>query len=136
MSQFLARYIADMNEDFSKYCSEKLGDCGLSQGLISFLVYIGDHPNCSPTELANATDADSGYTTRSVKKLVSCGMATRQKHKYDGRAYVLKLTDLGMEKFYEVRVIYQDWEDKVTEGLDDSERALLMEVLKKLEGIE
>ncbi|MGI6218136.1 MAG: MarR family winged helix-turn-helix transcriptional regulator, partial [Coriobacteriales bacterium] len=99
---------------------------------LSFLVYIGDHPNCSPTELANAIDADSGYTTRSVKKLVASGMAIREKHKDDGRAYVLRLTSLGMEKAMAVREMYASWEEEVTCDLDEDEREALLKILSKL----
>lgn len=114
------------------YCTKTLGDCGLTQAQLSFLIYIGDHPNCSPSEVAHAVDADSGYTTRSIKKLEACGMAVRERHQSDRRAYVLRLTDRGMEKFFEVRTIYADWEDGITSALDESERALLMSILAKL----
>ena len=77
MSEFLSDFINRLNEDYSCYCARALGDCGISQGQISFLLYIGDHPNCSPSEVAKAVDADSGYTTRTVKKLVAGGRAVR-----------------------------------------------------------
>ena len=135
MSESLADFISQINEDFSCFCSRALGDCGISQGQISFLVYIGDHPNCSPSELAHAIEADSGYTTRTIKKLEACGMAVRERHRSDGRAYVLRLTDSGMEKFHEVRTIYAEWESSVMGDLSESERMLLMSMLSRLRSL-
>lgn len=132
MSESLADFISHLNEDFSCYCSRSLGDCGISQGQISFLLYIGDHPNCSPMEVAQAVDADTGYTTRSIKKLEACGMAVRERHTTDRRAYVLRLTDAGMDKFYEVRTMREEWEAEIMGPLDESERAMFMSILAKL----
>lgn len=132
MSESLIDFINAMNEDFTTYCSSVLGDCGLSQGQITFLVYIGDHPNCSPSDISRDISADSGYTTRTVKKLESCGMAIRESHAHDRRACMLRLTDEGMRKFYEVRTIYQDWETEMTSGLDDVEREMLLRILRRM----
>ncbi len=132
MSESLIDFINAMNEDFTLYCSQVLGDCGLSQGQITFLVYIGDHPNCSPSDISRDICADSGYTTRTVKKLESCGMAIRESHERDRRACMLRLTDAGMAKFYQVRTIYEDWESEMTSGLDDIEREMLLRIMRRM----
>ena len=83
-------------------------------------------------EVAQAVDADTGYTTRSIKKLEACGMAVRERHCSDRRAYVLRLTDAGMEKFYEVQAMYDEWETGIMSPLDEAERALFMSMLARL----
>lgn len=135
MSMNLADFISALNDDFAAYCSEQLGDCGITPAQISFLAYIGENPNCSPTELAHAVNADTGHTTRCVKKLVACGMATRNRHKSDGRAFVLHLTDRGMSILAEVRTIYREWEDGATSALDRDEGAQLIALLQKMRGV-
>ncbi len=135
MSGFLIDFISALNDDFDEYCSHHLGDCEITPGQIAFLVYIGEHPDCSPTELARAVRADSGHTTRSVKKLVSCGMAIRRKHSTDGRAFVLSLTDDGMKVFKRIKTIYASWESDATLSLEPAERAQLLVLLAKMRGM-
>ncbi len=128
----LADYISALNEELSGYCTRKLSGCDITYGQLAFVVYIGEHPSCSPTELARAVDADTGHTTRSVKKLVSCGMVSRERHSTDGRAFVLSLTDRGMEMFDEIIGIYRSWESEKLGVLSAEEREILISLLRRL----
>ena len=132
MIRSLADFIAELNSDYLSHCAESLEGTGLSTAQITFLVYIGDHPNCSPTEMAKSIDADSGYTTRTVKKLIASGMATRECNRHDGRACVLRLTDEGMEKFREIQAMHRAWEARMLQQLDAEEREFLLRVMSKL----
>lgn len=132
MSRILASYISAMNEDFIAYCSQHLAQNGISHGQITFIMYIGENPNCTQTQLAAAVNADSGYTTRLVKKLVDSGLANKQKQQTDARASMLRLTNLGMQRYQECLSLYEHWEAQVTCGLDDVERQMLLQLLAKM----
>ncbi len=135
MSLRLANFIASLNEDFSDYCSSRLGHCGITPGQISFLVYIGDHPDCSPTQLANAIRADSGHTARLIKKFVSCNLATRVQDKNDKRSCTIRLTTLGESRVVEIKKLYVEWENAITAVLDENERETLLSILTKMRGL-
>ncbi len=132
MSRFLIDYITALHEDFESYCAVKLDGCGITQGQIAFIVYIGDHPNCSPSELSTEVSADSGYTARSIKKLVEAGLALKQQQEADRRAYSLRLTELGMSMFEQCNKLHEQWEQQITGGLEAAERESLLELLRKL----
>ncbi len=133
MSQFLIDYITALHEDFESYCVVKLDGCGITHGQVAFIVYIGDHPNCSPSELATQVSADSGYTARSIKKLVEAGLAMKQRQESDRRAYSLKLTELGMSVFDQCHELHEQWERQITGALEQNERDALMMLLRKLD---
>ena len=52
MMQSLAFHVSVLRKDFSNYCGEKLGEMGLTPGLLYFVTYVARHPGCSPKELA------------------------------------------------------------------------------------
>ena len=47
----LSFYIAMMYRNFSSFTSKKLQEAGLNFGLLFFIIYIGKHPGCSPSQL-------------------------------------------------------------------------------------
>ncbi len=132
MSQFLIDYITALHEDFESYCLVKLDGCGITHAQVAFIVYIGNHPNCSPSELAAQVSADSGYTARSIKKLVESGLALKEQQENDRRAYSLKLTELGLNVFDRCNELHQQWEQQITETLEKDELDSLMSILSKL----
>ena len=132
MSASLIDFISAINEDFESYFEREFADTGITKGQVVFISYIGYHPDCSPSELAENTKADSGYTARSIKKLVDAGIAEKERQEADKRAYMLRLTELGMMRFRECEEMQRQWEDKVTEDLEPDEREMLLQLLNKM----
>ena len=132
MSQFLIDYINALHEDFESYCVVKLDGYGITHAQVAFIVYIGNHPNCSPSELAAQVCADSGYTARSIKKLVESGIALKEQQEHDRRAYSLKLTELGLDVFDKCSKLHEQWEKQITSDLEKDEINSLISILSKL----
>ena len=132
MSVSLIDFISAINEDFEMCFEEEFGDTGITKGQVVFISYIGYHPGCSPSELAENTNADSGYTARSIKKLVDAGIAEKERRESDKRAYMIRLTEMGMARFHECEEMQRRWEEKVTEDLDSDERQQLLQLLNKM----
>ena len=43
--------ILTLHKEFAAYTTQRLQELGLSFGLIYFVIYVGKHPDCTPSEL-------------------------------------------------------------------------------------
>ena len=132
MSANLSDFIGNLNEGFVSYCMVRLEGYGLSYSQYSFLEYLGTHPNCTPGELSTALHADNGHTTRTVNKMIECGMCTKQRQTQDKRMYLINLTPAGKKAYDEVADLYESWEEEMLKGLDESEKQVLYSLLRRL----
>lgn len=131
MDQSLAYYVTLLRKSFVEYCNDRLTGAGLSQGQLSFILYVGKHPDSSPGELARALRMDMGQTTRTVARLVGSDFLTREPNGRDRRSCLLRLTERGLEVFRLSHDLFGRWEERVTVGLSGGERMQLLSLLKK-----
>lgn len=132
MQQTFSYYITVLKKDFDHFCEERLAQIGLTRGLLFFLIYIGKHPGCSPSELCAVLHADSGHTARSVDKLVQSGFVMRARSETDGRAFSLSLTAEGVEAFESVRRLFAEWDEILLRDTPDEEREVMLRFLAAL----
>lgn len=132
MTHSLAYYVMLLRKDFTEYCSQKLQEIGLSQGLLFFILYIGKHPGCSPKGLGEALKMDSGHVARSLTKLVQAGFIFQEQNQKDRRAHILRLTAKGEEAFELSHALFFQWDREVLKDMDEEEQKLLLGVLERL----
>ena len=101
---------------------------GLSFGLIYFVIYVGKHPDCTPSELTKALHLDWGHSQRSLNKLAEDGFLTKEKN---GRSYHLKLTQRGENAFVVCHQVFINWDAQSLGGLTAQERQQLLTLLQK-----
>ena len=75
----LSFYIVMMYRNFSSFTSKKLQEAGLNFGLLFFIIYIGKHPGCSPSQLRESLSLDWGHSQRSISQLADKGFITKEK---------------------------------------------------------
>jgi DNA-binding MarR family transcriptional regulator len=73
-----------------------------------FIIYVGKHPECTPSELTSALKLDWGHSQRSVAKLAEDGFLIKEKK--SGRSYRLTLTPLGKQAFDVCHQVLFDWD--------------------------
>ena len=129
MKQTLARTITILYKDFVAYTSAKLQELGLNYGSLPFILYVGKHPECTPSELREVLHMDWGYSQRSIVRLAEEGFMVREKH---GRSYQLHLTEQGIKAFEVSHQVFEDWDDLRMEKLSDEEQQLIMSLLGKV----
>ncbi|MDY4191493.1 MAG: MarR family transcriptional regulator [Oscillospiraceae bacterium] len=96
-----------------------------------FVLYIGKHPGCSPSELTKALRVDWGHSQRSVEKLVREGFVIKERPGEGGRAYRLTLTARGQEVFEESQRVFFEWDEQKLSSLSGEERLQLLPLLEK-----
>ena len=132
LNQTLAYAVSQLRADFVAFSSRKLEALGITQGLLYFVLYIGRHPGCTPSDLSAALHADSGHTTRSIHKLEETGFVIRKAHPTDRRASVLELTPKGRETMEASRGMFAEWDSYLLEQVPEEERRQLLKLLGHL----
>lgn len=124
----LSYYSTILYRSFAAFTGEQLQAVGLNFGLLFFVIYVGKHPGCSPSELTKALHLDWGYSQRSLNKLAEDGFLSREKH---GRSYALTLTDRGQQAFVISHQVFFTWNDTRLANLNDTEKDQLLALLQK-----
>ena len=124
----LSYYSTIFDRSLAAFTGEQMQAVGLNFGLLFFVIYVGKHPGCSPSELTKALHLDWGYSQRSLNKLAEDGFLSREKH---GRSYALTLTDRGQQAFVISHQIFFTWDDTRLANLNDTEKDQLLALLQK-----
>lgn len=132
MEKSLAYYVTVLHKEFAGYCNRKLQKAGLSQGLLYFILYVGNHPGCSPKELAQALSMDTGHVTRCIAKLEQGGFLRQLIDEHDHRAHVLRLQEKGAEAFRLSHTLFGEWDALAMQELSEQERAQLFSLLGRI----
>ena len=73
MFQTFAYYLSVLYKDFYAYAGARLHPLGVNNGLVFFVIYVGKHPGCTPSELTKTLHVDWGYSQRCITKLTGMG---------------------------------------------------------------
>ena len=120
--------ILTLYKEFAAHITQCLQELGLSLGLMYFVIYVGKHPNCTPSELTKSLQLDWGHSQRSLNKLVEGGFLTKEK---TGHSYRLNLTQTGEEAFTTCHQVFSDWDAQNLIGLNRAEQQQLLNLLQK-----
>lgn len=131
MKDTLTYWMILYKKRFTYYCQQELMKMNMTYGQLFIVIYIGKHENCSPKELGEALHLDAGHVNRTLHKLIENGFIIQKKNPLDKRANILKLTDQGYEAFCRSYQMFFEFDDIMLEKLDDEERQLLIQLLKK-----
>lgn len=105
-------------------------EVGLSDfGVMEMLLHKGPQP---VNEIGRRIGLTSGAITAAVDRLESCELVAREVHPTDRRARVVRLTAQGREQATKLFAGHKTAMDAAAGGLTKSERAMLIQLLKKL----
>ena len=121
--------ILSLYKEFAAYTTERLQELGLSFGLMYFIIYVGKHPCCTPSDVTANLAMDWGHSQRSLNKLVDGEFLTKEK---TGRSYCLNLTPKGENAFIACHEVFTDWDAMRLDGLNPDEQQALLRLLHKV----
>ena len=105
-------------------------EVGLSDfAVMEMLLHKGPQP---VNEIGRRIELTSGAITTAVDRLESRGLVKREAHQSDRRARIVCLTARGKEEAVKAFAIHRTAMDVAASGLSKSERATLIQLLKKL----
>jgi MarR family 2-MHQ and catechol resistance regulon transcriptional repressor len=103
---------------------------GLSDfAVMEMLLHKGPQP---VNEIGRRIELTSGAITTAVDRLESRGLVTREAHASDRRARIVRLTAAGEKQAAKVFASHKAAMDLAASGLSKIERAMLIQLLKKL----
>ena len=97
--------------------------------VMEMLLHKGPQP---VNEIGRRIELTSGAITTAVDRLESRGLVTRVAHESDRRARIVRLTPRGKEQAAKVFAVHKTAMDLAASGLSKTERATLIQLLKKL----
>jgi MarR family 2-MHQ and catechol resistance regulon transcriptional repressor len=104
-------------------------EVGLSDfGIMELLLHKGPQP---VNEIGRRIALTSGAITTAVDRLEARGLVTREAHQSDRRARIVRLTAQGEEQAVKVFAGHKTAMDLAASGLSKTERAMLIQLLKK-----
>src|SRR5437588_5210426 len=105
-------------------------EVGLSDfAIMEMLLHKGPQ---AVNEIGRRVELTSGAITTAVDRLESRGLVTREAHPSDRRARIVRLTAAGEEQAARIFAGHKAAMDRAASGLSKTERATLIELLKKL----
>jgi MarR family 2-MHQ and catechol resistance regulon transcriptional repressor len=108
---------------------ESLDVCLSDFAIMELLLHKGPQP---VNEIGRRIALTSGAITTAVDRLEARGMVTRESHEGDRRARIVRLTAQGKEQAGRVFAGHKAAMDSAASGLSKTERAMLIELLRKL----
>jgi DNA-binding MarR family transcriptional regulator len=100
------------------------------------MAVLGRYPDLSANEVAQRTAMDKVAVSRAVARLLEAGRLQREIHGDDRRRSVLRLSEAGYGIYDEVAPLALEFERRLLQGIDDTERALLFRLLDRLDELE
>ena len=128
----LAYFISVLRKNFVSDCSRKLQQDHVTLGLLYPILYIGKHPDCSPTEVMQSLNMDWGFTQRTLDKLAADNLISREKNPKDRRCYRLNLTADGYRLFQKSHELINAWNEQKLAVLTPDEQLQLKNLLEKI----
>src|SRR5712691_12044851 len=105
-------------------------EVGLSDfAVMEMLLHKGPQP---VNEIGRRIELTSGAITTAVDRLEARGLVTREAHQSDRRARIVRLTARGEEQAGRVFAGHKTAMDLAASGLSKTERATLIQLLKKI----
>lgn len=128
----IGKYISQLYRRGGIFITKRMEKYNIGQGQFMFLLelYIEDGRN--QEELSKVLKIDKGTTARAIKKLEEEGYIERFKDEKDKRSNKIYLTQKGRDVKESIFSVLDDWERKMSEHLDESEKELMIKLLEKV----
>jgi DNA-binding MarR family transcriptional regulator len=104
---------------------------GVSQDLAIY--HISQNKNLNQKNLANKLNITPASVSVIVHQMESEGLLIRIPNEKDGRQFNLLLTEKGQNLVPKIRNSWSKIQQKITNGLHESEKATLLRLLQKVE---
>ncbi|NQZ30965.1 MAG: MarR family transcriptional regulator [Oceanospirillaceae bacterium] len=121
-------------QQMSEYIAQIYKKYDLSKMEWRVLATIGQHTDISAREICQFTHFDKMQVSRAIAKLMAAEYLSQQISDTDRRTISLKLSSKGIDLYQEIIPLVRDQEQRLLQGLTDSERQMLRQLTLKLSG--
>lgn len=96
------------------------------------LMYVADHPDCGPTDVARFLAVPNTTISSATDRLVKRGFLGRRRLEANRRAVALRLTSQGKARVEGYRAEYRAFYRRLLQPLSPSERDNLIRLMTKI----
>lgn len=128
----IGKYISQLYRRGGIFVTKEMEKYNIGQGQFMFLLELYIEDGSNQEELSKVLKIDKGTTARAIKKLEEEGYLIRYKDEKDKRSNKIYLTQKGRDVKENIFSVLDEWERKISEHLDESEKELMIKLLKKV----
>lgn len=128
----LTRGISGIERRHKQFMNSALSEYGKTFVPYGYFMVINRCPGISQEELAEFFGVNKSHVARIVRDLELRGYIKRELSPEDRRQYMLELTDSGKELHEKIWDRSIEWEEHITEGIDEHELTVTIDTLTKI----
>ena len=128
----VAFLLAQLGAHAAAAFAERIRPLQLTPPQAGVLRRLAQFPGQSQRELADALGMHAPRLVALIDELEDRGLVARDRDPGDRRNYAISLTDEGRQLLAELARVARQHEDTITAALDDSERAQLLTLLRRI----
>ncbi len=128
--RYIGKYISMLYRASLIHINENLKEFNVTSSEYLYIINIPEDKGVNLTYLSKELYVDPALTTKVINNLVKKGFVEKTKCENDKRAYIVKLTEEGINVKPKILEVLEEWIDIITEGMDLEEKE---EVLDNLE---
>lgn len=128
----IGKWISVLHRQFQIYLNRELKNLDIHSSEYIFLVNLYEKDSVSQERLSSNLFINKAATARAIARLEKLGYLTRTRDPFDSRAYVVTLTDKGLEmrNFIKSKLAY--WTQIITADLTVDETADMITKIKQM----
>ena len=104
----------------------------LTLGQPKILEYLDEVGSSEQKSIARFCEIEEATVGSILKRMEQSGLITRQRDKDNRRSILVTLTDKGRQSAQRVQLLFDEVESCVLDGIDDSQQAILRDMLRKV----
>jgi DNA-binding MarR family transcriptional regulator len=128
----IAKWISVLHRQFQIYLNRELKDYDINSSEYVFLVNLYEKDSVSQEKLSSNLFVNKAATARAIGRLEQLGYVQRTRDPFDSRAYLVTLTDKGLEmrNFIKTKLAY--WRQTISAGLTTDETNDMIRKIKQM----
>ena len=128
----ITRLVAILHRRTHMYFARELKPYGLSFTHFRMLTFLSRNEDMKQEDIRAFIDMDKGAVAHAIKRLVEAGYVAREPHPDYRRAYVIRLTQSGLDFLEGFTSTADKWSDQVVKGLSTEEKRLAEGLLQRM----
>ena len=110
-----------INRNMKRCVEKKVAGTGVFRSQHKLLMTLGNHQDCSQTELAEKLEISPAAVAVSLKKLEKSGYISRQCDSRDNRVNQIVITEKGQDMIHRSVEYFQDIDENMLKGFSEQE---------------
>lgn len=131
-TESIGKWISVLHRQFQIYLNRELKDYDINSSEYIFLVNLYEKDGVSQEQLSANLFINKAATARAMRRLEKLGYIKRTRDPQDCRAYLVTLTNKGLEMRDFIKMKLDYWKKTISKGLTTAEKEELIRMIKQM----